>query len=60
MPNVTELDYLNVTGDVIFGYNITLKGTVIVVAEAGQKVVIPDGSILENCVVTGSLLILDH
>jgi len=60
MPNVTELDYLNVAGDVVFGYNITLKGTVIIVAETGSHITIPDGSVLENCVVNGSLLILDQ
>jgi len=60
MPNVTELEYLNVAGNVVFGYNITLKGTVIIVAETGSKIVIPDGSVLENCVVNGSLLIVDH
>jgi len=60
MPNVIELEYLNVAGDVIFGFNVTLKGTVIVVAETGSKIVIPDGSVLENCVMNGSLLILDH
>jgi len=60
MPNVTELDYLNIAGDVIFGYNVTLKGTVIIVAETGSKIIIPDGSVLENCVMNGSLLIVDH
>jgi len=60
MPNVTELDYLNVAGDVVFGFNVTLKGTVIIVAETGKKIIIPDGAVLENCVMNGGLLILDH
>lgn len=60
IPNVAELEYLNVAGDVIFGFGVALKGTVIVVAEAGSKLIIPDGAVLENCVVTGALLIVDH
>jgi len=37
-----------------------LKGTVIIVAAEGDKIDIPDGAILEDKVVTGSLRILDH
>jgi UTP--glucose-1-phosphate uridylyltransferase len=37
-----------------------LKGTVIIVANHGNRIDIPSGSILENKVVSGNLRILDH
>lgn len=36
------------------------QGTVIIVANHGQRIDIPSGSILENKVVSGNLRILDH
>ncbi|THH19942.1 hypothetical protein EW146_g1312 [Bondarzewia mesenterica] len=48
IPKILELDHLTVTGDVNFGRNVTLRGTVIVVANEGQRIDIPDGCILEN------------
>ncbi|KAF4598160.1 UTP-glucose-1-phosphate uridylyltransferase [Pleurotus pulmonarius] len=48
IPRILELDHLTVTGDVYFGRNVTLRGTVIVVANEGQRIDIPDGCILEN------------
>lgn len=59
-PNILELDQLTVAGDVFFGANVTLKGTVIIVANHGARIDIPAGSILENKVVTGELHILEH
>eukprot|EP00999_Lentomonas_sp_LEN2_P001931 NODE_307_length_1675_cov_72.510982_g275_i0.p1 GENE.NODE_307_length_1675_cov_72.510982_g275_i0~~NODE_307_length_1675_cov_72.510982_g275_i0.p1 ORF type:complete len:497 (+),score=103.48 NODE_307_length_1675_cov_72.510982_g275_i0:65-1555(+) len=59
-PKILELDHLTVTGDVVFGSNVTLKGTVIIVANYGEHIDIPSGSILENKVVSGNLRILDH
>ena len=47
-------------GDVSFGRNVVLKGTVIIVANEGNKIEIPDGSVLENKLVTGNLAIIDH
>jgi len=32
IPNLIELDHLTVSGDVVFGKNVVLRGTVIVVA----------------------------
>jgi UTP--glucose-1-phosphate uridylyltransferase len=55
-----ELDHLTVTGDVTFGKDVTLKGTVIIVANHGSRIDIPSGSVLEDKVVTGNLRILDH
>ena len=55
IPKIIELDHLTVTGDVYFGRNVTLRGTVIVVANEGQRIDIPDGCILENRLVSGNL-----
>lgn len=60
IPNMLELDQLTVQGDVNFGDQCVLKGTVIIVAQQGSRIDIPPGSILENKVVTGNLFILDH
>lgn len=60
MPKILELDHLTVTGNVFFGKGVQLKGTVIIVCSDGQKIDIPNGSILENVVVTGNLQILEH
>ncbi|KAJ7780527.1 UTP-glucose-1-phosphate uridylyltransferase [Mycena maculata] len=56
IPKIVELDHLTVTGDVYFGRNVTLRGTVIVVANEGQRIDIPDGCILENRLVSGNLI----
>jgi len=60
IPNILELEHLNVAGDVTFGFGIKLLGSVIIVAEDGKKIKIPDGSVLENCVISGELVIVDH
>jgi UTP--glucose-1-phosphate uridylyltransferase len=60
LPNMVELDHLTVSGDVHFGRDVTLKGTVIIVANEGSRIDVPDGSVLENKVVTGNLRILDN
>jgi UTP--glucose-1-phosphate uridylyltransferase len=44
-----------VTGDVNFGRNVTLRGTVIIVANEGQRIDIPDGCVLENRLLSGNL-----
>jgi len=38
-----------------FGRNVTLRGTVIIVANEGQRIDIPDGCILENRLLSGNL-----
>jgi len=58
-PKILELDHLTVTGDVFFGAGVTLKGTVIIVANHGSRIDIPAGSVLEDKVVSGNLRILD-
>eukprot|EP01092_Planopodium_desertum_P009036 TRINITY_DN384_c0_g2_i4.p2 TRINITY_DN384_c0_g2~~TRINITY_DN384_c0_g2_i4.p2 ORF type:complete len:110 (-),score=6.64 TRINITY_DN384_c0_g2_i4:52-381(-) len=60
IPNLLELFHLTVSGDVTFGRNVTLAGTVIIVANHGSRIDIPDGAILENKIVSGNLRILDH
>jgi UTP--glucose-1-phosphate uridylyltransferase len=74
IPDILELDRLTVAGDVRFGRNISLKvlgrllavslilrqGTVVIVANPGEKIDIPSGCVLENKIVTGSLRIHDH
>ncbi|RSH92544.1 UTP-glucose-1-phosphate uridylyltransferase [Saitozyma podzolica] len=60
IPNITELDHLTVSGDVSFGKGVRLAGTCIIVANEGNKITIPDGTSLENKLVTGNLSIIDH
>uniref|UniRef100_A0A0B7AN08 UTP--glucose-1-phosphate uridylyltransferase n=1 Tax=Arion vulgaris TaxID=1028688 RepID=A0A0B7AN08_9EUPU len=60
IPDIIELDHLTVAGDVNFGKNVTLRGTVIIIANHGEKIDIPQGAILENKIVSGNLRILDH
>ncbi|CAM9304942.1 unnamed protein product, partial [Hapterophycus canaliculatus] len=60
VPTITQLDHLTVAGDVMFGENVTLKGTVIIVANEGSVIMIPDGTVLRDSVITGNLRILDH
>ncbi|KAL6950845.1 UTP-glucose-1-phosphate uridylyltransferase [Hanseniaspora vineae] len=60
IPKIVELDHLTITGNVFLGKNVTLKGTVIIVCSEGEKIDIPNGSELENVVITGNLQILEH
>lgn len=59
-PHILELDHLTVTGDVTFGHDVVLSGTVIIVANHGSRIDIPSGAILHDKVVSGNLRILDH
>jgi len=58
--NIIELDQLTISGDVTLGRDVVLKGTVIIVANDGCRIDIPNGSVLEDKVVTGNLRVLDH
>ncbi|KAK6181725.1 hypothetical protein SNE40_009522 [Patella caerulea] len=60
IPDMLELDHLTVSGDVTFGKGVSLKGTVIIIANHGERIDIPAGAILENKIVSGNLRILDH
>lgn len=50
IPRILELDHLTITGNVNLGKNVTLRGTVIIVASNNDTIDIPPGSILENVV----------
>ena len=54
-PDIVELVHLSVEGDVRFGRNIKLAGTVILIAAEGQQLFIPDGANLRDNIVIGSL-----
>jgi len=60
IPDIVELDQLTISGDVWLGAGLSLKGTVIIVANQGSRIDIPDGAVLENKVISGNLRILDH
>jgi UTP--glucose-1-phosphate uridylyltransferase len=59
-PDILELNHLTVSGDVTFGRGVSLRGTVIIIANHGDRIDIPAGAILENKIVSGNLRILDH
>jgi len=60
IPDVLELNHLTVSGDVTFGKNVSLRGTVIIIANHGDRIDIPSGCVIENKIVSGNLRILDH
>jgi len=60
IPDLLELDHITVSGDVTFGRGVSLRGTVIIIANHGDRIDIPAGAILENKIVSGNLRILDH
>ncbi|XP_011300568.1 UTP--glucose-1-phosphate uridylyltransferase isoform X1 [Fopius arisanus] len=60
IPDLCELDHLTVSGDVTFGRDVSLRGTVIIIANHGDRIDLPSGTILENKIVSGNLRILDH
>ncbi|KDN43907.1 putative UTP-glucose-1-phosphate uridylyltransferase [Tilletiaria anomala UBC 951] len=60
IPNIIELDHLTVSGDVVFGRNITLRGTCIIVATSGNHITLPDNCVIENKLISGSLSVIEH
>ncbi|CAH1101475.1 unnamed protein product [Psylliodes chrysocephalus] len=60
IPDILELDHLTVSGDVTFGRGVSVRGTVIIIANHGDRIDIPSGAILENKIVSGNMRILDH
>lgn len=59
IPDILDLSHFTVSGSVTFGYGVTIKGTVIVVAHPGTNIDIPSGSVLQNSVVSGDMKILN-
>ena len=59
MPDLVGLNHLTVSGDVIFGKNVSLRGRVLIAANSNDVINIPDGSVLENTIVTGALRMFD-
>jgi UTP--glucose-1-phosphate uridylyltransferase len=59
-PNILELDHLTVSGDVKFGKDVTLKGTVIIIADDNSCIHIPNGAVLEDNILSGNLPIIEH
>lgn len=51
---------MTVSGNVTFGRGVILKGTVIIIANHGDRIDIPSGALLENKIVSGNLRILEH
>lgn len=60
IPDIIELDHCTVSGDVTFGRGVSLRGTVIIIANHGDRIDIPPGAILDNKIVSGNMRILDH
>lgn len=60
IPDIIELDHLTVSGNITFGRNITLRGTVIIIADDESVINIPDGAILDDNILFGNLPIIEH
>ncbi|KAF7315545.1 UTP--glucose-1-phosphate uridylyltransferase [Mycena indigotica] len=59
IPSIVELDLLTIVGDVYIGRNVTLRGTVIILANEGQRITIPDGAVLVDRLVNGNLTVIE-
>ncbi|OIR59079.1 MAG: UTP-glucose-1-phosphate uridylyltransferase [Amphiamblys sp. WSBS2006] len=59
VPDMLDLDTLVVDGNVSFGKNTKLSGTVLICADKDSKIDIPSGSHLADKIVTGNLSIKD-
>jgi UTP--glucose-1-phosphate uridylyltransferase len=57
VPDILELSHFTVSGDVSFGLGITLKGTVIIVAQQGNRIDVPSGSVVQSKEVSGNMKI---
>ena len=50
----------NILTLICFYLSVSLRGTVIIIANHGDRIDIPAGAVLENKIVSGNLRILDH
>ncbi|KAM7534994.1 hypothetical protein Aperf_G00000099783 [Anoplocephala perfoliata] len=55
IPNMIDLRHLTLSGDIRFGSNVVLKGTVRIEAKGNEQIIIPDGTVLEDEVITGTI-----
>lgn len=60
VPDMLELVHLSVEGDVRFGRNVKLAGTVIIIASGSNKLFIPDNAVLRDNIVIGQLTLTPH
>ena len=56
--NINSHPYLHIYH--IYVFSVSLRGTVIIIANHGDRIDIPAGAVLENKIVSGNLRILDH
>lgn len=54
IPDIVDLEILTVVGNVTFGKNVVLRGIVIIMATEGSSIHIPEGSILDDKVISGN------
>nr|CDS26761.1 UTP glucose 1 phosphate uridylyltransferase [Hymenolepis microstoma] len=47
-PSMINLSHLTLSGDIYFENNVTLKGSVKILAKNNETIVIPEGTVLEN------------
>ncbi|KIL68833.1 hypothetical protein M378DRAFT_21754 [Amanita muscaria Koide BX008] len=59
VPDLLELDQLTISGDVYLGRKVKLRGTIIIIADEGQRLEIPSDSDLENRLISGNLTVTD-
>ncbi|XP_049948349.1 UTP--glucose-1-phosphate uridylyltransferase-like [Schistocerca serialis cubense] len=59
IPDILELEFLTVSGNVYFSKGVSLKGTVIIFGNGSNKVCIPPNAMLQNKIVKGALNISD-
>jgi len=59
MPNIDGLKKLQLAGEVVFGSNVTLRGNVILEADKGGVLQVPDGFVLEDVTIQGQQMSID-
>ena len=62
MPDIVGLEHLTLQGNIHFGKGIVFRGTVIIVADEGARIDIPNGTVLEDAVVMvpSASCLIDH
>uniref|UniRef100_A0A914CVW0 UTP--glucose-1-phosphate uridylyltransferase n=1 Tax=Acrobeloides nanus TaxID=290746 RepID=A0A914CVW0_9BILA len=60
ISSMKDVVHLTVSGDVVFGKNVVLKGVVVIIADEGHSIEITQGSFIENKICTGRLRFTDH